>query len=95
MRSIKKEAVAKLFCGVMNLSSAPKCFYEPMDTLNNATEKVAKEYMALAAAETISFNNGGPNVPVAIVGTWEKRGQTYLNGVVMYTAISLDTGESC
>ncbi|GFW90966.1 uncharacterized protein TNCV_1758401 [Trichonephila clavipes] len=47
--------------------------------------------MALAAAETLSFNNGNPNVPVAIDGTWQKRGHTSLNGVV--TAISVDTGK--
>ncbi|GFU25628.1 uncharacterized protein TNCV_3621941 [Trichonephila clavipes] len=29
--------------------------------------------MALAAAETLSFNNGNPNVPVAIDGTWQKK----------------------
>ncbi|GFS68324.1 uncharacterized protein TNCV_307031 [Trichonephila clavipes] len=47
--------------------------------------------MALAAAETLSFNNGNPNVPVAIDGTWQKRGHTSLNGVV--TAVSVDTGK--
>ncbi|GFV95581.1 uncharacterized protein TNCV_4575821 [Trichonephila clavipes] len=47
--------------------------------------------MALAAAETLSFNNGNPNVPVAIDGTWQKRGHTSLNGVA--TAVSVDTGK--
>ncbi|GFX64249.1 uncharacterized protein TNCV_1499731 [Trichonephila clavipes] len=47
--------------------------------------------MALAAAETLSFNNGNPNVPVAIDGTWQKRGHISLNGVV--TAVSVDTGK--
>ncbi|GFW05829.1 uncharacterized protein TNCV_603011 [Trichonephila clavipes] len=47
--------------------------------------------MALAAAETLSFNNGNPNVPVAIDGTWQKRGHTSLNGVV--TAVSVDSGK--
>ncbi|GFX77790.1 uncharacterized protein TNCV_1107071 [Trichonephila clavipes] len=47
--------------------------------------------MALDAAETLSFNNGNPNVPVAIDGTWQKRGHTSLNGVV--TAVSVDTGK--
>ncbi|GFU26992.1 uncharacterized protein TNCV_1151571 [Trichonephila clavipes] len=54
-------------------------------------QKVAKVSMALAAAETLSFNNGNPNVPVAIDGTWQKRGHTSLNGVV--TAVSVDTGK--
>ncbi|GFU59388.1 uncharacterized protein TNCV_2299511 [Trichonephila clavipes] len=62
-----------------------------LHALNNATEKVAKVSMALAAAETLSFNNGNPNVPVAIDGTWQKRGHTSLNGVV--TAVSVDTGK--
>ncbi|GFW40749.1 hypothetical protein TNCV_4528381 [Trichonephila clavipes] len=47
--------------------------------------------MALAAAETISFNSGYPNVPVAINDTWLKRSYNFLNGVV--TAVSLDTGK--
>ncbi|GFV36282.1 uncharacterized protein TNCV_2233291 [Trichonephila clavipes] len=46
--------------------------------------------MALAAAETI-FNNGLPDVPVAINGTWLKISYRFLNGVV--TAVSLDTGK--
>ncbi|GFT20998.1 uncharacterized protein TNCV_3131461 [Trichonephila clavipes] len=92
MRSVGKgEAAAKVFCGVMNLPPPPKRFYESLHALNNATEKVAKVSMALAAAETLSFNNGNPNVPVAIDGTWQKRGHTSLNGVV--TAVSVDTGK--
>ncbi|GFW60917.1 uncharacterized protein TNCV_4871281 [Trichonephila clavipes] len=92
MRSVGKgEAAAKVFCGVMNLPPPPKRFYESLHALNNATEKVAKVSMALAAAETLSFNNGNPNVPVAIDGTWQKRGHTSLNCVVM--AVSVDTGK--
>ncbi|GFV18878.1 uncharacterized protein TNCV_4757631 [Trichonephila clavipes] len=92
MRSVGKgEAAAKVFCGVMNLPPPPKRFYESLHALNNATEKVAKVSMALAAAETLSFNNGNPNVPVAIDGTWQKRGHTSLNGVV--TAVSVDSGK--
>ncbi|GFU65027.1 uncharacterized protein TNCV_2852291 [Trichonephila clavipes] len=92
MRSVGKgEAAVKVFCGVMNLPSPPKRFYESLNALNNATEKVAKVSMALAAAETLSFNNGNPNVLVAIDGTWQKRGHTTLNGVVI--AVSVDTGK--
>ncbi|GFY15009.1 putative transposable element [Trichonephila clavipes] len=47
--------------------------------------------MALAAAETLLFNNSSPNVPVAIDDTCQKRGSTSLNGVV--TAVSVDTGK--
>ncbi|GFV10286.1 uncharacterized protein TNCV_3439721 [Trichonephila clavipes] len=92
MRSVGKgKAAAKVFCGVMNLPPPPKRFYESLHALNNATEKVAKVSMALAAAETLSFNNGNPNVPVAIDGTWQKRGHTSLNGVV--AAVNVDTGK--
>ncbi|GFV78041.1 uncharacterized protein TNCV_1951 [Trichonephila clavipes] len=90
MRSIKK-AVAKIFCGVMNFPPTPKWFYDSRHTLNNVTEKVTKVSMALAASETISFNNGCPNVPVAIDGTWQKRGHTSLNGGA--AALSLDNGK--
>ncbi|GFU63430.1 uncharacterized protein TNCV_44761 [Trichonephila clavipes] len=75
----------------MNLSPTPKWFYDSMHTLNNATMKLTKVSMALAAAEAILFNNGYPNVPVTINGTWLKRSHTFLNGVV--TAVSLDTGK--
>ncbi|GFX86204.1 uncharacterized protein TNCV_2560861 [Trichonephila clavipes] len=92
MRSVGKgEAAAKVFCGVMNLPPPPKWFYQSLHALNNATERVAKVSMALAAAETLSFNNCNPNVPVAIDGTWQKRGHTSLNGVV--TVVSVDTGK--
>ncbi|GFU63431.1 uncharacterized protein TNCV_44771 [Trichonephila clavipes] len=88
MRSVgKREAAAKVFCGDMNLPPPPKQFYESLHALNNATEKVAKVSMALAAAETLSFNNGNPNVPVAIDGTWQK-------GVILLSmAVSVDTGK--
>ncbi|GFY14896.1 uncharacterized protein TNCV_234461 [Trichonephila clavipes] len=92
MRSVGKEgAAAKVFCGVMNLPPPPKRFYESLHAINNATEKVAKVSTALAAAETLSFINGNPNVAVAIDGTWQKRGHTSLNGVV--TSVSVDTGK--
>ncbi|GFU99616.1 hypothetical protein TNCV_4083371 [Trichonephila clavipes] len=68
MRSIKKEAVAKIFCGVMNLTPTSKCFYDSMHTLNNATDKVTKVSMGLAAAETISFNHGCPEVNIYQLG---------------------------
>ncbi|GFU23919.1 hypothetical protein TNCV_3331771 [Trichonephila clavipes] len=67
MRYIQKEAVTKICCGVMNLSPPPKWFYEDL----------AKVSMTLAAAETTSFNNEGPNVPVAIDGTWQKKGSYF------------------
>ncbi|GFU99718.1 uncharacterized protein TNCV_4399401, partial [Trichonephila clavipes] len=58
MRSVGKgEAAAKVFWGVMNSPPPPKRFYESLHALNNATEKVAKVSMTLAAAETLSFNN--------------------------------------
>ncbi|GFX92987.1 uncharacterized protein TNCV_139311 [Trichonephila clavipes] len=76
----------------MNLHPPPKRFYESLHALNNATEKVAKVSMALAAAETLSFKNGNPNVPVAIDGTWQKTGHTSLNGVV--TAWGMDVEDA-
>ncbi|GFY20354.1 uncharacterized protein TNCV_209861 [Trichonephila clavipes] len=58
MRSVGKgEAAAKVFCGVMNLPTPPKRFYESLHTLNNATEKVAKMFVELAAHETLSFKS--------------------------------------
>ncbi|GFW03746.1 uncharacterized protein TNCV_2538571 [Trichonephila clavipes] len=90
MRYIKEEAFVKIFCEVMNFSPSPKWFYDFTYSLNNATENVAKVSMALAAAETLSFNNGGPNVPVAIDGTWQKKGGLIFLNVVV-TAVSLDT----
>ncbi|PRD17849.1 UNVERIFIED_CONTAM: hypothetical protein NCL1_62899 [Trichonephila clavipes] len=93
MRSVGKgEAAAKVFCGVINLSPPPKRFYESLHALNNATEKVVKVFMTLAAAEILSFNNGNSNVPVAIDDTWKKRGHTSLNAVV--TTLSVDTGKN-
>ncbi|GFU34445.1 uncharacterized protein TNCV_1991941 [Trichonephila clavipes] len=75
----------------MNLPPPPKRFYESLHALNNATVKVAKVSMALAATETLSFNNGNSIVPVAIDGTGRKRGHTPLNDVV--TAVNIDTGK--
>ncbi|GFT96111.1 uncharacterized protein TNCV_1360941 [Trichonephila clavipes] len=91
MRSVGKGEAAASILWSYEFATSTKAVYESLHALNNATEKVAKVSMALAAAETLSFNNGNPNVPVAIDGTWQKRGHTSLNGVV--TAVSVDTGK--
>lgn len=44
-----------------------------------------------AVEEAVVVNYGTCDIPVAIDGTWQKRGHTSLNGVV--TATSFDTGK--
>ncbi|GFW22934.1 transposable element Tcb2 transposase [Trichonephila clavipes] len=52
---LEREAAAKVFCRVMKLPPPSKRFYEFSHALINATEKVAKMSMALAATETLSM----------------------------------------
>ncbi|GFT93759.1 uncharacterized protein TNCV_1693891 [Trichonephila clavipes] len=73
MRSVgKRRSSRESILWSYEFATPPKRFYESLHALNNATEKVAKVSMALAAAETLSFNNGNPNVPVAIDGAAKK-----------------------
>lgn len=91
MRSIGKgQSSAKLFCGIMNLPPPPSRFYESVNVLRPAVEKVSGECMRKAAKEA-EEDSENTDIPVAVDGTWQKRGHKSLNGVV--TATSVNTGK--
>ncbi|XP_028966736.1 uncharacterized protein LOC100901629 [Galendromus occidentalis] len=54
-------------------------------------EKVCKESMKRAAAESVVLNDGSTDIAVALDGSWQKRGFTSLNGLL--TATSFYTGK--
>lgn len=82
---------AKTFCGVMNLPQPPHKFIPYNEVLGSATEDVCFKSMKDAVEEAVVINEGNRDLPVAIDGTWQKRGHTSLNGAV--TATSFDTGK--
>ncbi|GFS96102.1 uncharacterized protein TNCV_3309191 [Trichonephila clavipes] len=91
MRCIGKgESSSKILCGVMNLPTLSQRFNEKESGLDAAIETVATVSMQTVAKEAKDVN-GHSEIPVAIDGTWQKRGHTSLNGAVIAT--SVDTGK--
>ncbi|GFX68091.1 uncharacterized protein TNCV_921921 [Trichonephila clavipes] len=92
MRSIGKGSEAgRMFCGVMNLPQPPTRFSPFGKRILNAAKLVYEDSIQNAAKEAICENEGNKNIAVAVDGTWQKRGYTSLNGVVIVT--SIDTGK--
>lgn len=75
----------------MNLAPPPTHFESYVDVLGSAVEDVCFEGMTKAVEEAVVENEGSRDLPVAIDGTWQKRGHTSMNGVI--TATSFDTGK--
>ncbi|GFT94892.1 uncharacterized protein TNCV_1471981 [Trichonephila clavipes] len=91
MRCIgKRKPSAKILCGVMNLPTPSQRFNEKESGLDAAIETEATVSMQTAAKEAKDVS-GHSDIPVAIDGTWQKRGHTSLNGAVIAT--SVDTGK--
>lgn len=82
---------AKTLCGILNLPNPPTKFLPTTALLGSATEDVCFQSMRDAVEEAVVANDGSRDIPVAIDGTWQKRGHTSLNGVV--TATRFDTGK--
>lgn len=92
LRSIGKgQKPAQTLCGVMNLPPPPTHFESYIDVLGTVAEDVCFQSMKNAVDEAVTGNDGIRDLPVALDGTWQKRGHTSLNGVV--TATSFDTGK--
>ncbi|GFW81915.1 histone-lysine N-methyltransferase SETMAR [Trichonephila clavipes] len=86
----KGKSSAKLLRTVMNLPTPSQIFNEKESGLDAAIETGATVSMQTAAKEAKDVN-GHSDIPVPIVGTWQKRGHTSLNGAVIAT--SVDTGK--
>lgn len=90
LRSIGKgPTAAKTLCGILNVPPPPTKFLAYVSTIGSCIEDVAFESMRNAVEQAVEIN-GVRDIPVALDGTWQKRGFTSLNGVV--TATSFDTG---
>ncbi|GFU72824.1 HTH_Tnp_Tc3_2 domain-containing protein [Trichonephila clavipes] len=71
-------------------------YYPRKNTINskgkrilNAAKLVYEDSIQNAAKEAICENKGNKNIAVAVDGTWQKRGYTSLNGVVIVTSIDI------
>ncbi|GFX22939.1 uncharacterized protein TNCV_2086471 [Trichonephila clavipes] len=92
MRCIGKGAeAARMFCGIMNLPPPPTKFSKYNKMLLGATKDVCDATMKDAVKEAVQENQNIRDIPVAVDGTWQKRGYSSMNGVV--TVTSVDTGK--
>ncbi|GFX79475.1 uncharacterized protein TNCV_824641 [Trichonephila clavipes] len=91
MRCIGKGAeAARMFCGIMNLPPPPTKFSKYNKMLLGATKDVCDAMIKNAVKEAVQENQNIRDIPVAVDGTWQKRGYSSMNGVV--TVTSVDTG---
>ena len=95
----KEHAGAKKFCSLMNMPppSAAQSYRKASCVIGRHFKCIAKESMKKAgevkSLKETSSEEGGPiyNCGVSCHGTWQKRGDSSLNGCV--TVISIDTGK--
>ncbi|GFV45536.1 uncharacterized protein TNCV_4855581 [Trichonephila clavipes] len=87
----KGRSAAKAFCAVMNFSPPPAKFQRYNGILLESLTKVSDEFMRKAVEETVGINNNNRDITTAFDGSWQKRGDTCLNGVALAT--SLETGK--
>ncbi|GFV32345.1 uncharacterized protein TNCV_1676311 [Trichonephila clavipes] len=91
MRCIGKGAeAARMFCGIMNLPPPLTKFSKYNKMLLGATKDVCDATMKDAVKEAVRENQNIRDIPVAVDGTWQKRGYSSMNGV---TVTSVDTGK--
>jgi hypothetical protein len=62
-----------------------------VELLGSTVEDVSFHTMTKAVEEGVELNEGSRDIPIAVDGTWQKRGYKFLNGVI--TATSFDTGK--
>lgn len=92
LRSIGKGAAAgSVLCAMLNLPKPPTKFARYNSALLSHIEAAAKDSMKRAAEEAIELNDGDGDIPVALDGSWQKRGHTSNNGIV--SATSVDSGK--
>ncbi|GFW74851.1 uncharacterized protein TNCV_5138301 [Trichonephila clavipes] len=92
MRCIGKgREAARMFCGIMNLPPPPTKFSKYNKMLLGATKDVCDATMKDVVKEAVQENQNIRDIPVAVDGTWQKRGYSSMNGVV--TVTSVDTGK--
>lgn len=92
MRCIgKSKNAADTLCGIMNLPPPPTKFASVYDKLLKSLVKVSDDSMTTAIEETVQLGGSGRDICAAFDGTWQKRGHTSLNGVVVAT--SLENGK--
>ncbi|GFU61129.1 uncharacterized protein TNCV_763891 [Trichonephila clavipes] len=88
MRSIGKGgAVARIFCGLINLPPPPAKFERHNSLFLNVLKTISEDSMNAAVHEAVIANDNNSNIAVAVDGTWHKRGYSSLNGVVCATSV--------
>lgn len=92
MRSIGKGlTAAKEFCALMDLPKPPQKFTKYHNELGIALKSCAQSSMLRATNEAVQINNECSDIPVALDGSWQRRGFKSLNGLVSVS--SFDTGK--
>lgn len=89
----KGSRAGQMLAAVMNLPKPTTKQSHHTKTIAKYVQKVSEESMQAAAKEAVEENCGEikTDIPVALDGSWHKRGHTSLNGVI--TATSVDTGK--
>ena len=77
------------FCGLMNVPPpvTPKNHHALANKLKDAARTVAEASMS-ASADEAKQNDGTTDISVSMDGTWQKRGFSSLNGVVVAVSTS-------
>lgn len=87
----KGYAGGEMLCAILDLPPPASKFSRLTTTVLDAVENVAEESMKKAALEAVEENGGNDEICAAFDGTWQKRGHTSLNGVMVAT--SIDSGK--
>ncbi|GBM71250.1 hypothetical protein AVEN_130474-1 [Araneus ventricosus] len=86
----KGKCAARTLCALMNLPPPPAKFERLNSSLCRALSSACSKSILKAVEGAVSRNDNARDITVALDGTWQKKGHTSINGVIMAT--SLDTG---
>ncbi|GFX93007.1 uncharacterized protein TNCV_139511 [Trichonephila clavipes] len=78
---------ARMFCGIMNLPPPPQNSQKYNHILLQATRETCEHSMAEAVREAVDENDGKRDLAVAVDGSWQKRGFSSKNGLVMKSQV--------
>lgn len=78
-----------MLCGVMNLPQPPTKFALYNEILLEAVDEECTDAMKDALEEAVVQNGGSRDISVALDGSWQKRGFSSKNGIVLIQAKSL------
>lgn len=86
---LKVKAQDTVWCYELTITT--KTFLTYVNLLGSTVEDICFQTMTNEVEKAVSVNEGSRDTPIAVDGTWQKRGYKSLNGIV--TATSFDTGK--